>query len=244
MRDEIIRRESELLDLFEKLMKERNFIVHREPLISGSMRPDFIFEKNKKKFAVEIKNITRVKPHSVYQIISYLLRGKIFDGGYLAVPEYTKISPFVEKKLKENGIGLIRFDKKNIRFIKEPKDKSLILHNLVSDKTEKILTKYGMPKRDEERLAEEFFKKSAEIFEKSLDKKEVNDFPKNIIIFIIIASLIGSSLWSMIQFFINNSNNKILSLIIPLSIFFIFTSVLIIYYFYIKDKSLEESEKE
>lgn len=241
MRGEIIKRERDLIDLFEKLMKERNFIVHKEPIIDGFMRPDFIFEKDRKKFAIEIKSVSRIKPRSIYQIISYLLKDRTFDGGYLAIPTYTKISPFVEKKLKESGIGLIRFNDDKFEFILEPKDKSVILNLVISDKSKKILIKHKISKKEENELIASIAEKIAEVFEKSLDKRDIENFPKNIIIFVIIASLIGSSLWSTIQFFINNSNNKILSLIIPLFIFFIFTLILIIYYFYIKDKPLRES---
>ncbi len=237
-----IRTEVELLGLFEELMKKRNFIVHREPLISGSMRPDFILEKDNKKFVVEIKNVTRIKPRSVYQIISYLLKDKTFEGGYLAVPFYTKISPFVEKELKKKGIGLIRFEKDKLQFIEEPKEKSFLLNSIISDSSKKIFDKRKIPKSEWQRLVEDIAQKVAENFDKSLEKKEIKNFPKNILIFVIIASLIGSSLWSMIQFFIDSSNNKIISLLVSVAIFIILILILIIYYFYERKKYAEGSE--
>jgi len=223
-----------------ELLKSRNYSVHVEPLIAGKYRPDLVFEKDNKKYVVEIKTLATIQLQTVYQILQYIIRGD-FDGGYLAILEGTKIPHQVKEELIKNGIGIIQLgrEKLELDFVKKADDRSKIIHDLVPKDTKKIFDKLSTEEGD--KLVEGIYKKIVDIFDKSQEKREIEDFPMQVFIFIIVAAIIGSSLWFIIENIIGNYLLGEYQLLVAF-IIFIISLLILVGYFIIKKRKYKNSK--
>ena len=177
-----------------------------------------------------MKNNWRNLENSSHNVLSHVIE-KDLNGGYIALSGAVDPNPIYEEQIKEKGIGVIKFGKEYDQLaILHPPDNptNLIYKNLIPESTKNTI--------DEAPNREELIKAYGKTFIEIQKKEKIKEFPTEIIIYVIIAGILGSSLWTIIEYGLGiiSLNSNQLFIIISVSILLI--SFLIIYYYKVKKK--------
>jgi len=120
------------------------------------------------------------------------------ERGYIGVTGNIEIPQEVKDVAAAKGIGVLSMYEHAdhpLAIIGAKERADVIYNNFVPQSIKEEIEQ--SPNKEEEKMD------IVESFESTLEKRKVKDFPEEVIIFVVFAGILGSSLWYIIMFFLN-----------------------------------------
>ncbi len=159
---------------------------------------DLAFEKDNKKYAVEIKSTISLNYSGLFERLLISAKKVGFDGAYLLLARPIKIPYLIKERILKNGIGIMVYDGHTFKTLNEPnekdylKDSRIYFEDAVSETREKIWRK------KEPTIDDKLEPSKVESIENKIRIEETQKYLIDIIIFVIFAGLFSAALWDTI----------------------------------------------